>query len=70
LRILKFSTPENKEIQNVFLKNAYKWTVALVGLGGFCLFYFSQAGMVQLLDIVTVISFLVSPNVHLFFSRY
>ncbi len=61
LRILKFSTLEKNDTQISFLQNAYKWTVIIVGIGGFSLFYFSAAGMVKLLDAVTILSFLLSP---------
>lgn len=61
LRILKFDTLEKNETQVSFLENAYKWTLVIVGLGGFGLFYFSATSMVKLLDAVTIISFLTSP---------
>lgn len=61
IRVLKFTEIENNEIQINFLKKAYQWTVVIVGLGGFCLFYFSAASMLELLQYVTVASFLLSP---------
>lgn len=61
LRVLKFSTLEKDEEQVVFLENAYKWTLITVGVGGFALFYFSAASMKQILNYVTIISFLLSP---------
>lgn len=60
-RVLKYDTPERNEEQVSFLENAYKWTVIIVGIGGFLLFYLSAASMIHLLEIVTIISFLLSP---------
>lgn len=61
LRILKFSTLEKNEKQLSFLETAYKWTLVIVGIGGFLLFYLSAASMIKLLEYVTIISFLLSP---------
>ena len=61
LRILKFDTLEKNEAQVTFLATAYKWTLIIVGIGGFSLFYFSATSMLQLLGYVTIISFLLSP---------
>jgi len=61
LRALKYEDFENDDEQIYFLERTYKWTVAIVGLGGFALFYFSAASMLQLLQYVTIISFLLSP---------
>lgn len=62
LRVLKFSddiddTPEQQQ----FLSVAYKWSLIGTGIGGFALFYFSAASMLQLLEYVTILSFLLSP---------
>ncbi len=61
VRILKFSTLEKNNEQITFLETAYKWTVTIVGIGGFLLFYLSTASMIKLLEYVTIISFLLSP---------
>ena len=61
IRVLKYAQPIDNTEQNAFLENSYKWTLILVGIGGFALFYFSAASMVKLLDFVTIISFLLSP---------
>jgi len=61
LRILKFDTIEKSSLQVDFLEKAYKWTVSIVGLGGFLLFYLSAASMIHLLEFVTIIAFLLSP---------
>ena len=61
LRVLKFETIVNDAQQTTFLATAYKWTLIIVGIGGFLLFYLSAASMIQLLEYVTIISFLLSP---------
>lgn len=61
LRVLKYEDCLKNDEQLSFLENAYKWTVIIVGLGGFALFYFSAASMLQLLQYVTILSFLLSP---------
>jgi len=61
IRVLKYEDCEKTPQQISFLEKAYKWTVIAVGLGGFALFYFSTASMLQLLHYVTILSFLMSP---------
>ena len=61
IRVLKYQNVENNDIQNKFLTDAYKICLVVVGIGGFSLFYFSTASMVKLLDIVTIISFILAP---------
>lgn len=61
LRVLKYEECIKNDEQTAFLESAYKWAVAIVGLGGFSLFYFSATSMLQLLKYVTIISFLTSP---------
>lgn len=61
LRVLKFEDIVNNEAQTSFLAKTYKWAVIAVGIGGFSLFYFSAASMLQLLEYVTILSFLLSP---------
>ena len=61
LRVLKFEKCSKTAEQIGFMEVAYKWTVITVGLGGFALFYFSASSMIQLLNVVTIISFLLSP---------
>ena len=61
IRVLKYDQVEINEVQTQFLESAYKICVVLVAIGGFLLFYLSTAGMVALLDGVTIISFILSP---------
>ena len=62
IRALKFELIEsNDSEQTNFIRASYKITLIVVALGGFSLFYFSAASMVRLLDVVTVISFLLAP---------
>jgi len=61
LRVLKYENSIKNEEQISFLERAYKWTVIAVGIGGFSLFYFSATSMLQLLQYVTILSFLFSP---------
>lgn len=61
LRVLRFENADNNEEQTAFLGSAYKWTLIIVGFGGFSLFYFSATSMVKLLGAVTIIAFLTSP---------
>ena len=61
LRVLKFDDSEKTTEQISFLDRTYKWTVLVVGLGGFALFYFSAASMLKLLQFVTILSFIMSP---------
>lgn len=61
LRVLKFNDFEKNEEQLTFLETTYKWTLVIVGLGGFALFYFSASSMIQMLHYVTILSFLLSP---------
>lgn len=61
LRVLKYADVQDNPEQNSFLERNYKISLVAVGLGGFALFYFSAASMIQLLEVVTIISFLTSP---------
>ena len=61
LRVLKFDGSNKTAEQISFLDSTYKWTVLVVGLGGFALFYFSAASMLKLLQFVTILSFILSP---------
>lgn len=61
LRVLKFTELDNNEEQNGFLERQYRIWLIITGFGGFALFYFSAASMIQLLEVVTIISFLTSP---------
>lgn len=61
LRVLKYTDVQDNPEQNSFLERNYKISLVAVGLGGFALFYFSAASMIQLLEVVTIISFLTSP---------
>lgn len=61
LRALKFKSLEKNSEQVQFLESAYKRTLVIIGLGGFTLFYFSATSMLQLLQYVTILSFLLSP---------
>lgn len=61
LRTLKYSVCEQNAEQSIFLEKSYRIVLLIVGLGGFGLFYFSAANMLQLLEFVTILSFLLSP---------
>lgn len=61
LRVLKFELCENNKEQNSFLEKHYKSIVTILATGSFLLFYFSTASMIQLLQLVTILSFLLSP---------
>ncbi|MEL7122420.1 MAG: Nramp family divalent metal transporter, partial [Bacteroidota bacterium] len=61
IRVLKYEQIENDDIQNAFLTSSYKIVLIALGIGGFALFYFSAASMVKLLDVVTIISFMLAP---------
>jgi Mn2+/Fe2+ NRAMP family transporter len=61
VRILRFGEIENNEIQNNFLKRLYHIILIGLGIGSFCLFYFSATSMLQLLQFVTILSFIYSP---------
>lgn len=69
IRVLKYENTEQNEEQGTFLQKSYRLTVITLGIGAFLLFYFSAAGMVKLLDVVTIISFLVSPFIAYFNLR-
>ncbi|MEM6768479.1 MAG: Nramp family divalent metal transporter [Bacteroidota bacterium] len=69
IRVLKYENTEQNEEQGTFLQKSYRITVITLGIGAFLLFYFSAAGMVKLLDVVTIISFLVSPFIAYFNLR-
>lgn len=61
VRILRFGEIEKSEQQNNFLGKLYKVILIGLGIGSFCLFYFSAASMLQLLQFVTILSFIYSP---------
>ena len=61
VRALKYEQIENNEVQTSFLNNSYRIVLIALGIGGFALFYFSAASMVKLLDVVTIISFMLAP---------
>lgn len=61
VRILRFGEIEKSEQQNKFLGKLYKVILIGLGIGSFCLFYFSAASMLQLLQFVTILSFIYSP---------
>jgi len=61
VRILRFGQIEQNKIQNQFLDKLYKVILIVLGIGSFCLFYFSAASMLQLLQFVTILSFIYSP---------
>ena len=61
LRVLKYENIEKSEEQKSFLRITYRYTVIAVSIGGFALFYFSSASMIQMLEYVTILSFLLSP---------
>ncbi|MEL6671134.1 MAG: divalent metal cation transporter [Bacteroidota bacterium] len=61
IRVLRYAEIDDQEPQRQFLDKSWRVTVVLVGLGGFCLFYFSAASMIKLLDVVTILAFITSP---------
>lgn len=61
LRAIKFDQIANTDVQLGFLKQAYFYTIIVLGIGGFSLFYFSTASMIRMLEWATIISFLVAP---------
>lgn len=61
LRVLKYEEVQKNAVQQSFIAKGYNLTVCLVAIGAFCLFYFSAASMIQLLQYVTIISFIMSP---------
>ena len=61
LRVLRFHQIEHNDVQNQFLQQSYQFWVVILSIGGFGLFYYSAASMITLLDIVTIISFLLAP---------
>lgn len=61
LRVLNYQDCEKNDTQIAFLENAYRWTLIILGIGSFALFYYSAASMIQMIEVVTIISFLLSP---------
>ena len=60
VRVLKYQKVVNNDVQNKFLNDTYQICL-IVGIGGFSLFYFSAASLIKLLDVVTIISFILAP---------
>ncbi len=60
LLILK-ETPATPEQKQSALNRNYKTLLPLLGIGGFCLFYFSAASMVKILEYATILGFLTAP---------
>jgi len=61
LRAFKYEDLQNDAEQLAYLNKAYKICLVVVGLGGFLLFYLSAASMIKILEVATIISFLVAP---------
>lgn len=61
IRVLRYPEINNNREQNIFLKRTYQGTLIALGIGGFSLFYFSRTSMIQLLEIATIMAFLLSP---------
>lgn len=61
VRILRYGEIEENDSQQHFLDSLYKLILIVLGIGSFCLFYFSAASMLQLLQFVTILSFIYSP---------
>ena len=59
--MLKYEAVQKNVVQQSFIAKGYNLTVCLVAIGAFSLFYFSAASMIQLLQYVTIISFIMSP---------
>ena len=66
LRVMLFSTISHNKVQSKFLNRFYKICLLGTGVGGFLLFYYSASSMIQLLEIATIISFLVAPIIGYF----
>ena len=63
LRALKFETIENNPTQNEFLNKYFRIALVLMGVGAFLLFKYSQASMIKMLEIATIISFVSAPAI-------
>ena len=63
LRALKFEHIEKNEIQHSFLNRNYRLALILMGVGAYLLFVFSQASMIKMLEIATIISFVSAPAI-------
>ena len=63
LRVLKYESYLDDEEQNNFIKRLYQLSVIIIGLGSFALFYFSATSMLQILEYVTILSFILSPMI-------
>lgn len=61
LRVFKFQDLVNNKEQQHFLNRGYKICLVIIGIGGFLLFYLSAASMIKVLEVATIISFLVAP---------
>lgn len=63
LRALRFEIIENNSEQNKFLENYFKIALVLMGVGAFLLFKYSEASMIKMLEIATIISFVSAPAI-------
>lgn len=63
IRALKYETIDNTESQNSFLSKSYKIVLVIMGIGAYLLFMLSQASMIKMLEIATIISFVSAPAI-------
>ena len=61
LRALKYDDIVHGEEQSAYVNKMYRIFIIILGIGRACLFYFSSASMITMLDWATIISFLVAP---------
>ena len=54
-------TAINEKEKQAALTKYYKILLPIIAIGGFCLFYFSAASMVKILEFATIIGFLTAP---------
>ena len=61
LRSLRFEDEESSAEQVAYAGKAYNIIMPLIGIGGFILFSYYTGGMIAMLELATIISFLVAP---------
>lgn len=61
LQVFKFDEIAHNEEQTAFLQKNYNIFLPIIGLGGFALFYFSAASMIQILTMATSVAFITAP---------
>lgn len=61
LQVFQFNQIENNPAQQKYLDNNYNRTLVIIAIGSFALFYFAGKGMIQFLEVATIIAFVSSP---------